>query len=213
MRRNAFDDRRFAWRALTATGIVVGVVLVLLLAGQVASVLLTVFAGVLLAVFLDGIALVIQGLTGMRRPGALAFALVFFYGFFVAAVWFVGPPVGAQIAKLAEHLPSALERLEGYVGEWQLGHYIVEWIPDSNQLVPMGTDVLRGVGGFFWTAAGAFVNVLLVLFLGIYMALAPELYISNFVRLFPIPKRARMTQVFHSLGTALRWWLVGRATT
>jgi len=213
MRRSAFDDKRFAWKALTATAIVVGVVLILLLARQVASVLLTVFAGVLLAVFLDGIALVIQGLTGMRRPAALALAIVFFFGFFVAAVWLAGPPVAVQIARLSEQLPNAIERLESYIATWELGKYVIEWMPDTEQLLPMGTNVLRGVGGFFWTTFGALVNLLLVLFLGIYMALAPELYISNVVRLFPIRKRPRMRQVFESLGTALRWWLVGRAAS
>jgi len=213
MRRNAFDDRRFAWRVVTATGVVLGIVLLLLLARQVAAVLLTVFAGVLLAVFLDGIALVVERVTGMRRGGALALAIVVFFGFFVAVVWLAGPPVAIQIAKLSEQLPSALERLESYISEWELGKYVVEWMPDTSQLVPMGTDVLRGVGGVFWTTFGAFVNGILVLFIGIYMAVAPDLYISNFVRLFPIPKRARMRQVFDALGSALRWWLVGRAAS
>ena len=86
MRRGIGDDSRFAWKALTATAIVVGVILILLLARQVASVLLVVFAGILLAVFLDGIAKLIEGLTKMRRGGALAIAIVLFFGFF-AAVW------------------------------------------------------------------------------------------------------------------------------
>ncbi len=196
-----------------ATAIVVAVVLILLLVRQVAGVLLVVFAGILLAVFLDGIAMVIQGMTGMRRGGALAIAIVLFFGSLTAAVWLVGPPVGSQIAKLAEHLPSAMERLRGYVGEWGWGKPLLEWMPDSNQFLPMGTNVLRGVGGFFWTAAGMLVNVVLMLFMGIYMAVCPSLYIDNSVRLFPIPKRRRMREVFAALGVALRWWLVGRAAS
>lgn len=210
MRRDARDDRRFAWRTFTATSIVVGIILVLLLARQVAAVLLTVFAGVLLAVFLDGIAMAIQGLTKMRRGGALALAIVIFFGFFVLASWLVGPPVASQIAKLSEHLPSAVERLQGYLSEWGPGKHLMEWMPETSEFVPMGTDVLRGVGGFFWTTVGAVVNVLLILFLGIYMAAAPGLYIDNAVRLFPIPRRRRIREVFTALGVALRWWLVGR---
>ena len=211
MRRDAREDRRFAWKALTATAIVVGVIVILLLARQVASVLLVVFAGVLLAVFLDGIAMVVEGLTKMRRGGAVAIAIVLFFGFFAAAMWLVGPPVVTQIAKLAENLPSTLERLRGYLNEWEWGKQLVEWMPESSQLLPMGTDVLKGVGGFFRTAAVGFVNVFLILFLGIYMAACPGFYVDNVVRLFPIPKRRRIREVFTALGVALRWWLVGRA--
>ena len=213
MRRDAREDRRFAWKALTATAIVVGVIVILLLARQVASVLLVVFAGVLLAVFLDGIAMVIGGLTKMRRGGAVAIAIVLFLGLFAAAMWLVGPPVVTQIAKLAENLPSTLERLRGYLNEWEWGKQLVEWMPESSQLLPMGTDVLKGVGGFFRTAAGGFVNVFLILFLGIYMAACPGFYVDNVVRLFPIPRRRRIREVFTALGVALRWWLVGRAAS
>ena len=213
MRGESRDDRRFAWKALTATAITVGVVLTLLVARQVASVLLVVFAGVLLAVFLDGIAMVIERLTKIRRGGALAIAIVLFFGFFVAAVWLVGPPVVTQIARLGEQLPSALEQLRGYLNEWEWGKQLVEWMPESSQLLPMGTDVLKGVGGFFWTAAGGLLNVFLMLFLGLYMAVSPSLYVDNIVRLFPIPKRRRTREVFAAMGVALRWWLVGRAAS
>ena len=213
MRRDIRDERRFAWKALTATAIVVGVVLILLLARQVASVLLVVFAGILLAVFLDGIAKLIEGLTKMRRAGALAIAIVLFFGFLAAAMWLVGPPVVTQISKLAENLPDTLERLRGYLNEWEWGKQLVEWMPESGQLLPMGTDVLKGVGGFFRTAAVGFVNVLLILFLGLYMAACPRLYVDNAVRLFPIPRRRRIQEVFTALGVALRWWLVGRAAS
>jgi hypothetical protein len=58
MRRELRDDRRFAAKALTATAIALGVILLLVLVREVASVLLVVFAGVLLAVFLDGFTIV-----------------------------------------------------------------------------------------------------------------------------------------------------------
>jgi predicted PurR-regulated permease PerM len=213
MRRDPREDRRFASKTLIATAIVLAVVLILLLARTVASVLLVVFAGVLLAVFLDGLAMVIEGLTGMRRGGALAIAILLFFGFFVASVWLVGPPVGSQIAKLAERLPSAVESVRTYLSELEWGRSIVEWMPETNQLLSMSTDVLKGVGGFFWGAAGLFVNAIFVLFIGIYMAVSPSLYVDNFVRLFPIPKRRRIREVFSALGVALRWWLVGRAAS
>jgi predicted PurR-regulated permease PerM len=77
----------------------------------------------------------------------------------------------------------------------------------------VGTNVLKGVGGFFWSAGGVIINAILVLFIGIYMAVSPGLYVDNTIRLFPIRRRKRMRQVVSALGVALRWWLLGRAAS
>lgn len=213
MARRLQDDKKFAARVVTATAIVVGTLVILYLVRSVASVLLTVFAGILLAVFLDGIAMGIAGRTKMNRRAALAIAIVFFFGFFVAAVWLVGPPIGIQIARLAERIPSAIESLRTMMLHSEWGQRLLSWAPETNQMLPMGTDVLRGVGGFFWSAGGFVINIVLILFIGIYMAVCPALYVDNTVRLFPLGRRRRIREVFSALGRALRWWLLGRVAS
>ena len=206
-------DEKFVNRVVVTTAIVVGTLLLLLLVRRVAAVLLVVFAGILLAVFLDGLTMAIQKLTGLRRSGALAVAIVLFFGFFVAGGWLVGPPVGEQIAKLGERLPGVLDSLRSFLEQREWGREVLGWMPGGDQAVSMGTNVLKGVGGFFWGAAGVVLNVVLMLFIGIYMAVQPELYVGTAIRLFPKRRRRRMREVFNALGHALRWWLVGRAAS
>jgi predicted PurR-regulated permease PerM len=207
------QDGSFVRRALTATVVAVGVLLVLFLLWRLSAVLLVVFAGILLAVFLDGLTMLISRVSGIARRPALAIAIVLFFGFFALAGWLVGPPVGTQIAKLSDQIPGGLENLRAFLEDRQWGREILSWIPESGEFPSVGTNVLRGVGGFFWSAGGVILNAILVLFIGIYMAVCPGLYIDNTIRLFPIRRRKRMREVFNALGVALRWWLLGRAAS
>jgi predicted PurR-regulated permease PerM len=206
-------DRTFVRKAVTATIIVVGVLLAVFLVWRLAAVLLVVFAGILLAVFLDGLTMLIKGLTGMHRRAALILAIVLFFGFFVGAGWLIGPPVSSQIAKLGVHIPGGLHNLQKFLQERTWGREVLSWIPETGGFLPFGQNVLKGVGGFFWSAGGVIVNMIFVLFIGIYLAICPALYIDNAVRLFPKERRRRIREVFSALGVALKWWLLGRAAS
>jgi predicted PurR-regulated permease PerM len=210
MTRTVRGERRYVNKVLTGTVIVVGVLLGLFLLWRLAPVLLIVFSGILLAIFLDGLAMLISRITRLRRRPSLALAIALFFGFFVGASWLVGPPVGAQIGKLAQQIPGGLAHFKGFLQDTTWGRELLSWIPLSGEHLPATPDVLKGVGGFVLTAGTVVVNVVLTLFVGIYLAVHPSLYVRNGIRLFPIPRRRRMHEVVHAIGVALRWWLLGR---
>jgi len=53
--------------------------------------------------------------------------------------------------------------------------------------------------------------LIVVVFLGLYLAFQPGLYTRGIVRLFPKAKRPRMAEVLAETGETLQRWLVGRA--
>ncbi|MGH6611543.1 MAG: AI-2E family transporter, partial [Burkholderiaceae bacterium] len=57
---------------------------------------------------------------------------------------------------------------------------------------------------------GGIVNVLIIIFVGLYLAAEPRLYTNGLVRLVPIRHRPRAQEFLSALGHTLRWWLVGR---
>jgi predicted PurR-regulated permease PerM len=57
---------------------------------------------------------------------------------------------------------------------------------------------------------GAVGNVAIVVLLAIYLASEPRFYSEGFVRLFPIPRRQRVTEILHQVYETLRWWLIGK---
>jgi predicted PurR-regulated permease PerM len=66
------------------------------------------------------------------------------------------------------------------------------------------------VAGIFSGVVGAITNLVLVLFVGLYLAFAPRLYVDGFVRLLPAGSRGRVHDVLEVLGRVLRRWLLGR---
>ena len=60
---------------------------------------------------------------------------------------------------------------------------------------------------------GAIGNVVVVLFLGLFLAAEPRLYRNGALRLFPPARRERVGQVLDEAGEKMKWWLVGRFIT
>lgn len=60
------------------------------------------------------------------------------------------------------------------------------------------------------TTIGIGANVIIVLFIGLYLASDPDVYARGVVRLVPIPNRKRAREVLGVLGHTLRRWLVGK---
>ncbi len=83
-------------------------------------------------------------------------------------------------------------------------------MPGVSELAQRGNLVGR-VTGVFSSTLGIAANIVLVAFIGLYLAVAPGTYITGLLRLFPKQRRARMTGVLESVGETLRRWLVGRA--
>jgi predicted PurR-regulated permease PerM len=124
--------------------------------------------------------------------------------------WIVGPRILEQLTVLANRMPQAIESLKITLSGFGWGQHLLAGKPMPENLLPVGKDLLGGVTGIFSSALGIIASTFLILFVGIYSAVSPNLYIDSWVRMFPKPRRQRIAEVFRALGTTLRWWLVGR---
>lgn len=55
-------------------------------------------------------------------------------------------------------------------------------------------------------------TLVVVCFIGLYLALDTRLYRSGLVRLFPPSYRPRVDRILDELGRLLKWWLIGRGS-
>ncbi len=200
----------FARRALTAVCIAAGVALVLLLLWYAVDVLLLVFAGVLLAIYLRGLADWVSARTHLSGGWSLVIVLLVLLALFVAGGWLLAPRVAEQVDQLVDHFPRSMQKLEEQVGRYAWGRRIIAQIPDASALVPKGTNVLARATGIFSSTLGVLANFVIVLFVGLYLASEPRLYTGGFARLVPLARRDRVREVLKTVGTTLRWWLTGR---
>ncbi len=186
--------------------LLVGITIFILWPGSL--VFLVLFAAMLFAVLVDGLASILSRL--LHLPDTLSRALVLLLLVVGVSVFFTiaGPRLTDQLATLSERLPEAVEQLQQVAAQQPWGGIPEEL--DAEKLQPRSGQIVEGVTGIFSTAFGATANVFVVFFIGLYLAFSPDTYVRGMLHLTPKPKRERFKQVLEALGHALRWWLLGR---
>jgi predicted PurR-regulated permease PerM len=200
----------FARRVSIATGVVVLVVAMVLFLWYAVDVLLVVFAGLLLAIFVRGLSDWLSAHTRLPDGWALAVVGIALFGLLAAAGWLLATELGTQVAQLAERLPRAVQALLQSIEERPWGGWLLDQVPQADALHHGGTDLLATVGQFFFTPLGALVNAVILGFVGLYVAVEPSLYLDGLVRLVPPGHRPRARTVLFAVRHTLQWWLLGK---
>lgn len=200
-----------ARRVLVASSIVAAFVVGLLFLWYARDVLLLVFAGVLVSVFLRRLATLLSDRTPLPPSVALAIVVVALASLFIGALWLRGGSIVAEAERLREELPKAVEQLRERISGYELGERLIGQIPDDpSELLPDGRDAIAQVTGAVSQTFGALANGAIILFLGIVFAATPGVYRSGILALFPERKVPRIREVLDTLGDTLWWWLIGR---
>lgn len=197
-----------ARRALVASAVGLGCIVLALLLWRVRDVLLITFAGVLLAVLLRAMATTLARYTRMGTTTSLTVVMIVLLAAFAALVWGGGPGMVREIQALADGLSDSLESLEDMARSHPAGVWVVESLGDVD--LPEPGELLARIGGIGATVFGALGASFIALFMGVFFAYKPELYIGGLLRLVPLHRRARAAEVMDRLGSTLRWWLVGQ---
>ncbi|MFQ3789322.1 AI-2E family transporter [Halomonas sp. A29] len=199
---------RFTRRAMIFIGLASLVAILLYFAAQLLDVLLLVFAGVLVAVSIDGAVRLCQCYLPLSRQWALSLALALI-GLLSFGLWaLVGPRMAEQIPQLLQQLPQAFQQLLALMRDLPGIETALNEVEEPAQL--LGQPLIDRFTGFFSTTFGAIASFFLILLIGFYLVLSPAKYVSNMVMLCPPAHRERMQQVLCMQGRALRLWLLSR---
>lgn len=200
-----------ARQVLVSAAAVAALVVGLLFLWYARDVLLLVFAGVLLAIFLRRLATIVSGFTRLPRSVALALVILALTGALVATVWLQGGRIASESARLREDLPRALEQLRAWIAGYPLGKDLLEQLPeDPAAFLPDEPDAVSRVTGVVSRTFSALASAAVILFLGIVFAATPRVYMSGVLALFPEHRVPRMREVLARLYDTLWWWLLGR---
>ena len=208
------SNRRFRFGPiLTAT---VLTVLGLWLFGRVAQVLILLFFGLLLSLYLRAVAGWFE--RRLHFPDRLAFAtsLILSLCGVAAIFWILVPPVISQTQALIKVLPNyitgwegsierAIDRVPALRGYWQPGeHKILFAVYDelSSNFANLPMRVLSIVEGA--------ISVFSIAVIAIYLSLHPALYREWLIALFPPIHRDLVRDLLGDLGDTLRAYMVGQ---
>jgi predicted PurR-regulated permease PerM len=201
------SSHTFVARTLIVIGIAALVVVLGLVSWMAASVLLTLFAGLLVGVLLRGTGQWLSGRTGLPYLPSLAVVCV---ALGIAALGFsvfLAASVAQQFSELYDQLPGAWEQLRTRLAANPLGQRLLDSMPQSEGGSAQTAAQVVGVAA---AALGALGNVVLVMFVGLFLAADPLVYRRGLIRLVPRDRRARADEVFDEVAQVLLKWLAGR---
>ncbi len=175
-----------------------------------ADILLLVFASMLLAVFLRSSSKLLS--RALPLPVGLSLVLVSLslILLFSMMAYLMAPSLVTQARQLYDAVPLSLERLYTYLLSYERFHNVVQTLPPLQDMVPEFSKVLGQAQAVFSGVLNLTTKLLLVLFIGLYLAAQPDIYIRGLLRLFSPEKKPRMQAVLQELEQTLTLWLLGK---
>lgn len=209
------SNSRFVRQVLIVVGIVLFTGLFLSLIYFILDIILLIFAALLLAVFLRGLADFLNKYTRLPEAVSVLLVTVLLLGMLAGAIALLAPDVAEQYRHLRVELPKSLKKVADYISQFSWGKAIIEQMPNSGKLLEKLSNIdysslLTQVGGYFSSTVGAIGNFFIVILVAIYLAIEPKFYTNGLTKLFPVTARPRVQEVWAAIGNTLSWWLIGK---
>lgn len=195
----------FVARLLIAAAIVAFALLAFLLR----DVLLLIFAAVLVAVALKGLARSIEKASPLKGGWSLAAAALGVLSVLTGAAWLLGAQIAAQAAQASETLPAAWQQFKAQAGATAIGASLLAEIESARSSASTLSGVVPQLGRFTLSFAGAALDALVVVIAAAFLAADPRIYRNGVLALFPRPVHGGMSAAFDDCAAALRKWLLG----
>jgi predicted PurR-regulated permease PerM len=172
-------------------------------------VLLETFAGLLFALFLTTLSNWVSSHTRLRYGWSLAIVVVVLLALAGGAGWLLESRLTAEMSELTKKLPQSLEAVREYLGQYAWGRLLLERVPETSESTYMGNAFSRLTG--MVSGVARFIEaVVVIFFVGIFIAAEPSLYRDGLLHLVPQAGRKRAEETLTALEFNLRWWLVGQ---
>jgi predicted PurR-regulated permease PerM len=172
---------------------------------QLAGILILLFAAVLVAILLTGLAQVIQEYTFVPQRWALtivvlglAFILVTFFILF-------GTKLGGQVVDVVSRVPQALDAAAQRFDVINASARVADSF--SSQA---GGQLFSRIASIGYTLIGVVADLVLVVVTAVYLAADPQLYRHGVEKLFPTQQHARIRGALDATTAALRLWFLGQ---
>jgi predicted PurR-regulated permease PerM len=198
------DLRLFSRRVARALFLAVVTAGAIFLLGWVHQVLLTIFGGFVLGVFLHGVAQgVARRVRGVPHSTVVWLLVLMLLGLVAVVVLWLGPPLAAQIDQLVTRVPAAARDLVARLRQ----------VPLLKGLMSQGPSIgpIAGAAASFVTiGVEALGGIVIAVFIGIYGAVDPGVYARALVKLVPPARRERAREVLTRIQSSLFRWLLGQ---
>ena len=206
MEENSTDGLSYQKKVWIKGGIYALIVIVILLFKATFSVFLLILAGALIAIFFLGLSGLICRKTNWKQGVCLAIAVIGIVLLTTGLFWLMGAKIQAQVAELSDTLPATIENAKSQLSQNPIGKKLVE---KAN--APETIKKAKALAStFFKTTFGVFGDIYVVLFLGIFFTVSPNVYKKGIVQLIPKKGQKKGEDIVNKLGGNLKKWLKGK---
>lgn len=172
---------------------------------KLSPVLLLAFAGIVFAALIRSAAMPLVRRLHVPSNIAVSGVAIALGALLALGFWLFGRQLMSQTQELWSALQEAADKVRERFGDSPLFESLAEQVRGAASAENMN-KVAKGT----LTAFGIVVDMALVIFLSVYLALDPATYREGLVRLFPVPARRKVGAALDESGTALRRWLMGQ---
>ena len=212
------DPRQIAlmriYRLLLLVVTATAVILTVWIIGDLLTIL---FAVVLLAVILHGVAELLSRHTRLPYWAALPLVVIVIFVLFAGLILLAGPGLSYQAATLRQLLGVQATALHGQLSQHGWGRLILQQVPTllGGDKTEGGLGVPSGfagsVAGFLGSAFGLFGTTAVVLIAALYLAASPATYVDGVLRVVTVAHRPKARELCALAGGALWAWSAGQA--
>ena len=195
----------FVKRLLITISLVFSVLLII----YAFQIILLIFAGCLLAVFLTGLSGYIRKYIKLPEQLSLILVIILIIFLIGSCSWFFGTEIGAQINKLGSSLGDAYNAFVSQIQQTNWGSQLLKQatsgVSDSS-----GFKLLSKITDIFTTTIGSLFDGFVIVFLGLFLAFEHRMYTRGIRSVFPEKLRGKVTELLSHVGQVLRWWMFGQ---
>lgn len=172
---------------------------------------LVVFSGIFLAVILNFFSRLLLKKTKLKYNSAFTIVILSFLSINILLFSIIGASLDSQIYDLIENFPYMLENLKSQLGKSNFGIQILNEIPsDPTILFKDNKETTFKVLNSFYSSISSFSNIIIILFIGIYLASNPASYTNGFIKLFPVNYRTRVREILDLIRKTLSMWMLAK---
>ena len=202
--------RQYTRRIWLAVAIVTVVVMAVAAITWLIQGMLLLFAGLLSGVFLNHLSRQLARTVHVHYGAALAAVVLGLLTVVGGTGYFMGSRISLQAAEFSAQFSDAAQKAWNRVEQSAFLERSGETTGGAEKLLPSSAKVLATARSAIMTIASVIGGIVLVAFLGFYLALDPNVYQKGFVRLFPPNARPRLRKVLPTISENLWWWILGR---
>ncbi len=174
------------------------------------NIILLIFSGLLAAVFLDSVASPLKKYTALPHQLCIGITVLVLFG--VTALFFIYfvPALYEQFKDFTTIVPAALDSAQKKLEDISLIEKYMGKLPSAQSMLPENLSLLTGTQNILSLTTGALGGMVIIFFMGLYLALEPTLYQQGILKLIPETYHPRVKRFFSEAEQDLKGWLMGR---